>query len=159
MTGAKFLRIPRVILVPYTSSVKRSMHSVLGASLLLFVIQGTAGLAGCDDDDDDHASEGEPTGTVCPTAQTLTYANFGQSFIQTYCLRCHSSSLSGAARMGAPDDHNFDTVEDVRALATHIDSLAGAGPNAVNTAMPDGEPRPSEAMRRQFSEWLTCGAP
>jgi len=79
---------------------------------------------------DDHPHEGVPTESVCPTTQTLTYDNFGQAFFDGYCQRCHASTVTGAARMQAPADHVFDTVADIRVLATHIDDHAAAGPRA-----------------------------
>ena len=85
--------------------------------------------------------------------------NFGQGFFGTYCQRCHASTVTGAARNGAPADHNFDQVEDIRLLADHIDELAAAGTTAVNTAMPPDGAKPSDAERRQLGEWLACGAP
>jgi uncharacterized membrane protein len=106
-----------------------------------------------------HEHEGEPTGATCPQGSTLTYASFGQTFMQTYCLRCHSASVTGAARMNAPADHNFDNQGQIQGLADHIDEHAGSGPDATNTAMPPGDPRPSMAERSQLSEWLACGAP
>jgi len=109
----------------------------------------------CDDDDD----EGKPTESVCPTTQTLTYANFGQAFFTSYCQRCHASTVTGAARMGAPADHTFDQVQDIQLLAEHIDELAAAGPASVNTEMPPDGAKPTEAARRQLGEWLACGAP
>jgi uncharacterized membrane protein len=113
---------------------------------------------GCDDDHND-GGEGIPTGSVCPTTQTLTYANFGQAFFASYCQRCHASTVTGAARMGAPSDHTFDMVQDIQLLAEHIDELAAAGPDAVNTEMPPDGAKPTEAERRQLGEWLACGAP
>lgn len=104
-------------------------------------------------------SAGTPTGSTCPTTQTLTYATFGKTFFDTYCQTCHGSSVTGAARNGAPADHVFDQVEDIRLLAEHIDGLAAAGPSATNVEMPSQDPRPSEAQRRQLGEWLACGAP
>ena len=108
-------------------------------------------LAGC--------GEGQKSGAVCPTTQTLTYDNFGKKFMDSYCQRCHAKAQTGAARSGAPDDDYFDTVADVRRLAEEIDGLAAAGPAAVNTEMPEADPRPTEAERRQLGEWLACGAP
>lgn len=102
---------------------------------------------------------GEPTGSVCPPTQTLTYVNFGKSFMDTYCVDCHSSTKTGAARHGAPAFHDYDTVEGVRQTIEHIDEQAAAGPNAVNTLMPEDAPTPTEAERRQLGEWLACGAP
>ena len=109
---------------------------------------------------DDHGTiEGVATESTCPSTQTLTYANFGQSFFGTYCQTCHASTVTGAARNGAPADHVFDQVEDIRLLGDHIDELAAAGPAAVNTEMPPMDPKPTEAQRRQLGEWLACGAP
>ena len=64
-----------------------------------------------------------------------------------------------AARHGAPAFHDYDTVEGVRQTIEHIDEQAAAGPNAVNTIMPEDAPKPTEAERRQLGEWLACGAP
>lgn len=106
---------------------------------------------------------GGPTGTAteatCPATQTLTYTNFGETFFDRYCQGCHASTVVGAARNGAPSDHTFDRVEDIRLVLDHIDELAAAGPAAVNTAMPPQDPRPTEAERRQLGEWLACDAP
>ncbi len=130
------------------SAWARCTDRLTGGLLLLLL-----GVAGC------HSHEGVPTGATCPTAQTLTYTNFGKAFMQSYCLRCHSSSVQGAARNGAPSDHNYDNLSDIRSLAEHIDMHAGAGPNGVNTVMPEDDPRPSEAERRKLAEWLACSAP
>lgn len=95
-------------------------------------------------------SKGEATGSTCPTGSTLTYANFGKQFFQTNCLACHASS--------GPESPKFDTVEQIRSHSSEIDSEAAAGPNAVNTNMPDGK-SVDEAERRKLGEWLACGAP
>lgn len=102
---------------------------------------------------------GPPTGAVCPKSSTLTWDNFGKGFMDSYCVRCHSTKLTGAARQGAPSDHNFDSVELLREEIDHTDEQAAAGPDAVNTLMPIGAPTPTEAERRQLGEWLACGAP
>jgi uncharacterized membrane protein len=100
-----------------------------------------------------------PTAAVCDGA-ALTYDNFGARFMSHYCVDCHSATLPAAARNGAPRDHNFDTLAGIRdAEVEHIDSVAAAGPAAVNDAMPPpGYPQPSEAERRQLGQWLACGA-
>ena len=102
---------------------------------------------------------GIATDSVCPTTQTLTYANFGQQFFESYCQSCHASTVTGAARNGAPADHVFDQVQDIQLLREHIDEYAAAGPAGVNTIMPPEAPRPTEAERRQLGEWLACEAP
>ncbi len=113
-----------------------------------------APLAACGDDD-----EGTPSGALCPETSTLTYDNFGKSFMDSYCVRCHSSQLTGAARQGAPNDHNFDTLAPIQEEIDHTDAQAAAGPDSVNVLMPIGAPTPTEAERRQLGEWLACGAP
>ena len=116
--------------------------------------------SGCGEHAADEEHAGGPTGAVCPPESMLTYDTFGQDFMTRYCVRCHSSALSGSARNGAPNDHDFDTLGGLRAThLDHIDEGAAAGPDAVNTKMPPSEPRPSELERRKLGEWLACGLP
>ena len=146
-------------MIPHGFSTDRTMFWVRRMARLaiasLLVACAVAPSFGCSDDDE----EGVATESVCPTTQTLTYANFGQAFFSTYCQSCHASTVTGAARNGAPDDHVFDQVEDIRLNTEHIDELAAGGPAAVNLVMPPAAPRPTEAERRQLGEWLACGAP
>jgi mono/diheme cytochrome c family protein len=115
-----------------------------GAALLL--------LSGC--------GGGKETGTTCPPGgTTLTYQNFGQSFMGTYCLRCHNSALTGSARKDAPSDLNFNTVEEIRAEADEIDEQAGASADVTNEEMPPDGEKPTVEDRRKLAEWLACGAP
>jgi hypothetical protein len=117
-----------------------------------FAFVAVAGGAACGSDD--HG--GGATGAVCPSGNTLTYETFGSNFMTKYCRGCHSSSKTGEMRQGAPADHNFDTLSAIRTFADHIDEHAAAGPNAVNTAMPPIEPKPTEEERRQLGQWLAC---
>jgi uncharacterized membrane protein len=132
--------------------VPHQLHRFLLASILIL---SAAAAGGCDDDHDDGAG----TGATCPPGSTLTYASFGQQLMTTYCTRCHASTLTGAARMGAPAFHDFDTIEGIRAVADHIDEQAGAGPDRVNEAMPPTGSRPTLAERQMLAEWLACQAP
>jgi hypothetical protein len=93
---------------------------------------------------------GDSTGSSCPPEPTLTYTNFGQAFIQQHCLACHSAA--------GPESPKLDTLAQVRAASGDIDRAAAAGPNGVNTYMPEGGSVP-EADRRKLGEWLACGAP
>ncbi len=103
---------------------------------------------------------GPSTGATCPTGSTLTYANFGAKFMTDYCTRCHSSTLSGDARMGAPLYHDFDTQLGIQQVADHVDQTAGSGPNATNESMPyDDGPAPTLDERQKLAEWIACGAP
>jgi mono/diheme cytochrome c family protein len=92
---------------------------------------------------------GDSTGSTCPTDSTLTYANFGQAFMQQHCLACHSAN--------GPESPKLDTIAQIRAASGDIDKAAAAGPNTVNTYMPEGG-SVAEADRRKLGEWLACGA-
>ncbi len=90
------------------------------------------------------------TGATCPTTSTLTYDNFGRNFFSRYCDSCHGT--------GGRTQPSLATQAAIRAQATAIDQEAAAGPDGVNTAMPEGSPAPTEAELRQLGEWLACGA-
>lgn len=128
----------------------------------LFGMLALGAAAGCSAGDDAPAAcaestvEGGPTRSTCPPDSTLTYENFAQPFMDDYCTRCHSSMRTGEARKCAPLDHDCDTEAGIFAIAAHIDEVAAAGPNSVNTAMPPSGPLPTEEERRQLGEWLAC---
>lgn len=114
---------------------------------------------GCCSGEADPEVLGPLTGTTCPSSSPLTYANFGEGFMVNYCTRCHSSTLTGAARMGAPAFHDFDTKLGVQQVGDHVDQVAGAGPQATNESMPPNGAQPTRAEREQLAEWVACGAP
>ncbi len=91
---------------------------------------------------------GDSTGSVCPTDSALTYENFGQNFMSTYCIACHASKESP----------HLGTVEQIRAHLSDIDRAAASGPNSTNTFMPEGGSVPT-TERQKLGEWLACGAP
>ena len=103
---------------------------------------------------------GPKTGSTCPPSSTLTYANFGQAFMDHYCTKCHSTELkTHEERMGAPVYHDFNLQEKVQDFADHIDRSSAAGPDSINTSMPEDDPKPTLAERYMLGEWLACGAP
>lgn len=103
-----------------------------------------AGLMACG------SGSGQSTSNACSSEQALTYANFGETFIGEHCLACHSAS--------GPQSPKLDTLAQVRAVADDIDRTAAAGPDGVNTYMPQGA-SVDEGERRKLGEWLACGAP
>ncbi len=101
-----------------------------------------------------------PTGATCPDGGTaLTYDEFGRPFFDDYCQRCHASTVTGGARMGAPSTRTYDTIDDIRMQTADIDERSAAGPAVINGDMPRGEPRPTDEERFELGEWLACGAP
>jgi hypothetical protein len=129
-----------------------------GRLSLLAVVLAVGGAA-CEHEHAHDHNDHPNSGATCPTPQTLTYDNFGRDFMDRFCRRCHGSNQTGAARQGAPLDHTFDSLDEIRPLRDHIDKHAAAGPNATNTDMPPNDPRPTLEQRKQLGEWLACGAP
>jgi uncharacterized membrane protein len=98
---------------------------------------------------------------MCPSsADAATAQNFGTAFMQTYCVSCHSQSVTGTARAGATVGVDFDTLDDVRRQRVLIDTHAAVGPSASNTEMPPASrPQPTQQEREKLGQWLACGAP
>lgn len=128
------------------------------AAAALLASQMGHGDGGCCADDEDEIF-GPPTASTCPQGSTLTYDNFGKPFMEKYCLGCHHSDLTGAARHGAPTFHDFDTHSGIKSVSEHIDQTTAAGPASVNTGMPQTDPKPTMAERLQLGEWIACGLP
>jgi hypothetical protein len=124
---------------------------------------GEEGGGGCGGGSGAHAHDGEPlerSGAKCPEEGGPTASNFGRAFLETYCLSCHSASVTGEARAGAPVGVNFDTPGAVRLWARHIDAHSAAGPAMENTEMPPASyPAPTLEERLKLGQWLACGAP
>jgi len=134
-----------------------TIHKLVLAVTLFLFAKGDGGGGGCCAHDE--GVLGPPTEAICPPSPTLTYANFGEAFMTQYCTRCHSSTLSGADRMGAPQFHDFDTQLGIQQVADHIDETAGVGPAATNEAMPPDGAKPTLEERQKLAEWIACGAP
>jgi hypothetical protein len=83
-----------------------------------------------------------------------TWTSFAQPFFGSYCTRCHSSTLTGAARNGAPDGYNWDDEASVRA---HLDMIRTAV--GVGNFMPPSDPRPACDARRRVVRWIDAAAP
>jgi hypothetical protein len=102
------------------------------------------------------------TGSKCPnpTSPAITYQGWARGFFESYCTRCHSSTLvTNSERNGATPHANWDDLGTIRAYADEIDSYAAGGPNGINRIMPPSEPTPTDEERTMLGEWLACGAP
>ncbi len=98
------------------------------------------------------------TGATCPTTDAPTYDNFARSFMDEYCIGCHSATAS--SRHGAPRDQNYDTEAEIMDHAAKIDEVSAAGPDATNTSMPDlsgpVHSKPSQEEREKLGKYLAC---
>jgi uncharacterized membrane protein len=132
---------------------------------LVLVFSGLA-VTACSDDpplcpaekeEDESADVGTSSGATC-NGSTLDYDGFGKPFMDKYCTSCHSSSVKGEeARHCAPDDHNFDTLDEIVLTAKHMDQVAAAGPDATNDEMPPaGYAKPTDQERLNLGTWLAC---
>lgn len=103
------------------------------------------------------AGDGVFTQSVCPPVDPPTYASFGATFMETYCTECHDSAKTGAMRQAAPPSIDFDSLSLVRMWTSQIDKQAAFGPAAKNRGMPpEGNPMPSDDMRRRLGEFIAC---
>lgn len=102
--------------------------------------------------------QGVDTGSTCPPTDPPSYATFGQAFFTAYCNNCHSQTLAGDARNGAPVTIDFDTRSLVRMSTSNIDKQAAFGPDARNTLMPpdDADAFPTDEERRLLGEYIAC---
>ncbi len=127
-------------------------------SLAALAVVASLGMGACSESHE-HEHGGSATGATCPSSGAPSAQNFGTAFLETHCLSCHSKSLTGAARQGATEGVDFDTLSDVRRQAALIDTHAAAGPNATNTEMPPANrPQPTQQEREKLGQWLACGA-
>ena len=118
------------------------------AALILFLVA-------CGSSGDD----GTFTESVCPPTDPPTYANFGQTFMESYCTECHDSAKTGTLRQGAPATIDFDTLPKLRMSTSLIDKQAAIGPAAANRIMPPSSStmsKPTDDQRRRLGEFIAC---
>jgi uncharacterized membrane protein len=90
----------------------------------------------------------------CPEDSFLTYENFGQPFMLTWCTPCHSSYLfTEEERQEAKEGVNLDSYED---LLTHSETIQIF---AVDTDKMPPAGGPSDDERDLLAEWIACGMP
>jgi len=124
------------------------MRPWLLATLACSAVFGS--MAACGDDAGPTAACGEDTKEYDCANSTVSYHNTVEPLATAYCIDCHSSTKSDADRMGAPDDHNYDTEQGWRDSGAHglIEIQCGRMPYMR-------DPVPA-AMVDKLDEWLTC---
>ena len=85
---------------------------------------------------------------------TVTPKKYSELSIWPLCTSCHSSALSGTARMMAPIGTNFDTFDAARMKAGLAASRAKIG-----QMPPAGAAQPTAAQKDDLAAWATCGTP
>lgn len=83
------------------------------------------------------------------------YATFAQPFFESYCTRCHHSSLTELVDRGfAPVEVNLDDPASIRAHASEIREATG-----VFNYMPLDHPLPTCEERRRLVRWIDADMP
>jgi cytochrome c5 len=102
--------------------------------------------------DEDGGPNAESLGIDCsddvPTFDEVTA-------FETVCTNCHASSLSGAARNGAPAGYDFDRYERAADEAGEIAEYVNEG----LMPPPDSGLSISAAERQAILRWSVCGTP
>jgi hypothetical protein len=146
-----FRALNRSGVVTMPGSVPQSL-----VSALVVVVLGLSAAACGGEDDPGVPMSNSSSGSTCPPGSGLTYESFGRTFFSSYCTRCHGSDKATADRSGAPAGYDWDVYERIVEHANEIDAMAAGGPRQINRSMPPGDPRPSDAERKQLGQWLAC---
>ena len=110
-----------------------------------FTISCLALVAGCAD---------APVPSACETPVTFTNDLF-PVVVEPKCLPCHSETLRGTARNGAPDGVDFDTYAQVRPRAAAI-------ADAITSGIEPPQNAPvivTSEDRALVRAWRSCGYP
>ena len=107
-------------------------------------------LLACGGDSSSDSAGDEPV----DCAEVTNWTTVGAPFIYTWCTPCHSATLTGDARQGAPEGVDFATLEDVQAYADRIEARALSG---TPTMPPAGGPTDEDLAA--VADWFTCGLP
>jgi hypothetical protein len=116
----------------------------VAAARSLAVLLGVCVLVGCDVPE-------EVVADACPDDTVLTYENFGEPYLLTWCVSCHSSWVAEADRQDAPDGVDFDTYG---GFAPYADTAAHL--SMIQEMPPAGGPTADD--RARFTEWVACGS-
>lgn len=108
-------------------------------------------LASCTEEVPDVIDTGEPD-PECVDAQTVTYNNFGKSFMTHSCQGCHASTAPN--RFEAPEDVSFD---DIDAVWDQADVILAVASGSAPSMPPQGGV--TDLQRTKLIWWLRCGEP
>ena len=128
-------------------------HARFTSALLSCLV--SLSLCACDDKASPIGADAAPDAATID-CQELTYDNFGQGFIEDYCLECHHSSVTGSDRKDAPASIDFDDYDLAFRWAVSIKAISGTRPN-MPPSFAMALPIPEERMK--LVQWIDCGLP
>jgi hypothetical protein len=101
-------------------------------------------IAACGDKQDPvHVFDGDGS-------EVVTYSSDIKPLLENNCLRCHSVSVSGSDRNGAPVDINFDTYDDIYSHADIANQRIQSGTMPPTGSLSDQE-------KALFQQWIADG--
>jgi hypothetical protein len=78
---------------------------------------------------------------TCASGDSITYTNHIKTILDGRCISCHSTTLSGADRMGATESYDYDT------FAAATASVGGEDvPQRANTRAQEGTMPPTGSL-------------
>lgn len=86
-------------------------------------------------------SSSQPTGITATCDTTLTYANFGETFISDNCLSCHANKERPTLSTQAQVQQNLSKIMSEAVYSTSM-------PEDADMALAD---------RQMLGNWLACG--
>ncbi len=93
-----------------------------------------------------------PVDGVCPAeGSDVTYDNFAAEFLDVNCSSCHSKSVEGEDRRGAPIDQNWDDPASLRSHAPRIRDTV------LRNQMPPQFGLSPSPEADKLVEWIACG--
>lgn len=102
------------------------------------------------------ACSGQEGPDFCADSPTFTN-DIRPTIIEAKCIQCHSETLMGVARNGAPDGMNFDTYASTE---PNIQDFANAISSGREPPMGLNPPLVTSAAERDtVSRWRMCGFP
>lgn len=101
-------------------------------------------------DDGGGAEAGELPEVDCAAAPVPKFSEM--SAVWAKCTSCHSSTLTGPARSGAPVGYDYDVYASAKAEATEAAAEVFAGTMPIGTTMTDAE-------KDQLYRRAQCGTP
>ena len=119
----------------------------------------TSGAAETGSSTGDGTTGSSTTGADACADSVLTWENFGEPFMLSWCTGCHHSELPSSERACAPCYVNFDKHAGVQPLAAYIEL------RVIDWAQQEGvKPMPPAAIIPEdqltlLREYLDCGAP
>ena len=93
---------------------------------------------------------------ACSAQDSITYTNHIKTIFDGRCISCHSTTLSGADRMGASASYDYDTFAAASASVGGEDVAQRANTRVQEGTMPSSQPLPS-GEKNCLQLWIDQG--